>query len=88
MGRMFGSTRFMAPEEFELGARIDERTTLFSLGRAAALFLSDGTLDRAPFRASDALYQVVAQACAPAPDQRFASVADFFSAWCQALKAN
>src|SRR6202044_3158479 len=26
MGRMFGSTRFMAPEEFERGARIDERT--------------------------------------------------------------
>ena len=27
MGRMFGATRFMAPEEFELGAVIDERTT-------------------------------------------------------------
>lgn len=26
-GRMFGSTRFMAPEEFELGAEINERTT-------------------------------------------------------------
>ena len=26
MGRMFGSSRFMAPEEFEKGASIDERT--------------------------------------------------------------
>lgn len=29
MGRMFGSSRFMAPEEFRLGATIDERTTVF-----------------------------------------------------------
>ena len=27
MGRMFGSSRFMAPEEFERGAKIDQRTT-------------------------------------------------------------
>ena len=32
MGRMFGSSRFMAPEEFELGATIDERTTVFTMG--------------------------------------------------------
>jgi serine/threonine-protein kinase len=29
MGRMFGSTRFMAHEEFELGGLIDERTNVF-----------------------------------------------------------
>jgi len=28
MGRMFGSGRFTAPEEYELGAQIDERTTV------------------------------------------------------------
>ena len=33
MGRMFGSTRFMAPEEFVRGAVIDERTTVFTIGR-------------------------------------------------------
>lgn len=41
MGRMFGSTRFMAPEEFELGAVVDERTTVFNLGRAAFVFLGE-----------------------------------------------
>lgn len=35
MGRMFGSTRFMAPEEFARGAVIDQRTTVFTLGRLA-----------------------------------------------------
>jgi serine/threonine-protein kinase len=41
MGRMFGSTRFMAPEEFTLGATIDERTTVFNLGRTAFVFLGE-----------------------------------------------
>jgi serine/threonine protein kinase len=55
MGRMFGSSRFMSPEEFQLGARIDERSNVFTMGRTMAVFLSDGTLERVPFRASNAL---------------------------------
>jgi hypothetical protein len=34
MGLMFGSTRLMAPEEFVKGAMIDQRTSVFTLGRA------------------------------------------------------
>lgn len=81
MGRMFGSTRFMAPEEFELGAAIDERTTVFTLGRSAAVFLSDGTLDRGSFRTSPDLHRVVVRACEPDPAQRFSSVPEFHEAW-------
>ena len=40
--RQYGSTRFMAPEEFEKRATIDERITVFALGRAAFVFLSEG----------------------------------------------
>ena len=84
MGRMFGSSRFMAPEEFQLNARIDQRTTVFTMGRTAALFLSDGTLERAPFRGSDALYTVIHQACQEDRAQRFATMKDFYKAWRQA----
>ena len=84
MGRMFGSSRFMAPEEFQLSARIDQRTTVFTMGRTAALFLSDGTLERAPFRGSDALYTVIHQACQEDRAQRFATMKDFYKAWRQA----
>ena len=84
MGRMFGSSRFMAPEEFQLGTRIDQRTTVFTMGRTAALFLSDGTLERAPFRGSDALYTVIHQACQEDRAQRFATMKDFYKAWRQA----
>lgn len=81
MGRMFGSSRFMAPEEFERGARIDERTTVFTMGRTAAVLLSDGTLERRPFRGSDALYEVVRCACCDDREKRYDSVATFFAAW-------
>jgi serine/threonine-protein kinase len=80
-GRMFGSTRFMAPEEFELGARIDERTTVFTMGRTALIYLSDGTFTPKVFRGSHALFEVVARACNPDREQRFESLAAFDRAW-------
>ena len=81
MGRMFGSSRFMAPEEFQRGATIDQRTNVFTMGRTAALFLGDGTVAQAPFRGSDALYKVVCHACQEERTARFASIADFYMAW-------
>jgi serine/threonine-protein kinase len=81
MGRMFGSSRFMAPEEFEMGARLDERTTIFNLGRAASLFLGDGHLEPEGFRGSPVLYEVMVRACQKNRSDRQASVAEFNDAW-------
>jgi serine/threonine-protein kinase len=81
MGRMFGSTRFMAPEEFQLGAWVDQRTTVFVLGRTALIFLSDGTLSPGSFRGSLPQFDVVARACDPEPAGRFGSVDMFCRAW-------
>jgi serine/threonine protein kinase, bacterial len=81
MGRMFGSTRFMAPEEFELGAIIDEVTNVFTMGRVISVFLSDGTLEFAPFRGGRSLYEVMIRACQPERKERFASMKAFHAAW-------
>ncbi|HWD37568.1 MAG TPA: hypothetical protein VG944_01855 [Fimbriimonas sp.] len=81
MGRMFGSTRLMAPEEHELGASIDQRATVFTMGRTALVFLSDGSSDRASFRGSDDLFEVVLRACAREKEDRWQSFADFWNAW-------
>ena len=35
VGRMWGSTRFMAPEEFQKGAAINERTMVYTMGALA-----------------------------------------------------
>ena len=84
MGRMFGSSRFMAPEEFEKGAPIDERTNVFTMGRTAANLLSDGTLARSAFRGNDAHYDVVCRAFRASRNQRYESIAEFYAAWLKA----
>jgi serine/threonine protein kinase, bacterial len=81
MGRMFGSTRFMAPEEFELGALIDERTNIYVMGRTALIFLSDGTLNAEAFRGTRALFEVVARACEPERSRRYESMGEFCRMW-------
>lgn len=83
MGRMFGSTRFMAPEQFSLGAPIDSRTTAYVMARTALVLLSDTTLDRAAFRASDAHYAVVQEGTTT----RFPNFPAFHAAWLAAAAA-
>ena len=77
VGRMPGSSRFMAPEEYERGARIDEQTTVYVMGRAVLVFLPDGPPE---------LLQVAARACAPQRDARLETVAAFFHAWQEAQR--
>jgi serine/threonine-protein kinase len=78
--RLPGSRRFMAPEEFERGAVIDTRTTVFTLGRAARLLLDAGDEERA-WRGTPELLAVVERATFPAPDDRFPDVHHFAAAW-------
>ena len=75
MGRMFGSTRFMAPEEFELGRTIDERTTVFALGRTIGIFLAD----------VPAASEVVARACEADPGRRYGTVTELAVAFGRAI---
>jgi serine/threonine protein kinase, bacterial len=81
MGRMFGSSRFMAPEEFMLGAPIDQRTTVFTLGRLAWHFGTRLTERREDFCGPPALADVVQWACRLIRSKRPESVAAFADAW-------
>jgi serine/threonine-protein kinase len=77
-GRLPGSSRFMAPEEFRLHATIDSRTTVFNLGRLIELFLL----------AHNELPEVralVDGATATDPDERPATVASLHQCWSQAM---
>jgi len=76
--RLPGSTRFIAPEEFVRGAVIDERTTVFDLGRTAAVLMDTGAdappvIDRS-FRGTAAMAAVLERATSDAPEARHASV--------------
>lgn len=83
-GRLPGSSRYMAPEEFEIGARVDARTTVFNLGRLAFELLGDGRRAADSFRGSSARFAVAERATIPDPAGRFADPAGLLGAWRQA----
>lgn len=87
MGRMFGSTRFMAPEEFNKGATIDQRTSVFTLGRTVLIMLGDGTANREAFRGPAALWTIAVQACRPLPENRHRNLTEFSAEW-RAVRSN
>jgi serine/threonine-protein kinase len=74
--RQLGSSRFMAPEEWQRGAAIDERTTVYTLGRAAFVFLGEDG-----WRADARRHAVACRATAVLPADRFATVAELHRAW-------
>lgn len=80
-GRMFGSVRFMAPEETEAGAVLDHRTTVFVLGRLLSHLA--GWEQLAVRRGLSAL---VARATALDPAQRYADPRALYRAWCELLE--
>jgi serine/threonine-protein kinase len=82
MGRLWGSSRFMSPEEFELGAEIDSRTNVFNMG-AMAFCLLGGERDRAytKWDAGRKHYDIALRAVEQAKDQRYRTVAEFYEAW-------
>src|SRR5262249_59986904 len=77
MGRMFGSTRFMAPEELTLGARIDQRTSVFTLGRTVFVLLGE----EGEFRGPEAVRAVARRACGERPEDRYPTIEAFSTAW-------
>jgi serine/threonine protein kinase, bacterial len=81
MGRMFGATRFMAPEEFELGAPLGEHTTTYTLGRLVWHFCTRLTERADDFCGPPSLIPVVQRACQPSPHDRPATVAEFAGEW-------
>ena len=78
VGRLPGSTRFMAPEELELGATIDARTTVFTLGRMIEVFLLRGHPDHPAGR-------IAARATRSERDQRPQGLDAFQHLWRSAV---
>ena len=85
MGRLWGSSRFMSPEEFELGEEIDGRTNVFTMG-SLAFGLLGGELNRSlsQWEAGNDLYKVASRAVEKDRSKRFSSVSEFYHVWKEA----
>ncbi len=81
LDRQFGSSRYMAPEEWQRGATVDARTTVFTLGRAGFQLLCAPGGDEATFRGDDRQRSVLERATAEARADRFPDVVDLVTAW-------
>lgn len=85
MGRMWGSSRFMSPEEFELGAAVDEVTNIYTLGAMAFALFGGYERTREAWQLSDALFAVAAKAVSDDRGKRQRSIRQFMEEWDAAL---
>ena len=84
--RLRGTSQFMAPEEFVLGAALDESTTVYNLGALAFAFFGD-TENRSAsaWFGPKALYPIAKRATQESKCDRFPSLRSFLNAWRQAV---
>ena len=92
----FGTKRLKAPEEYEVGAVIDEQTNLFTLGALLFEFFGSFTgeeigqryvlnrfqpCDISSWQLNEESYKVVCKAVAENRHQRYTTVKEFWAAW-------
>lgn len=83
MGENFwGARRSKSPEECTLGAPIDARTNVFTMG-AIAFGLLGGEMDHsfAKWEANRSLYEVALRAVNEEREQRYKTIKEFLHAW-------
>lgn len=85
MGRMWGSARFMSPEEYEKGAVIDEITNVFTIGRMGFSIFTDSDFSLECWPLSEDAFHVLEKAASPEWRERYASIAEFKAEWLKAL---
>ena len=87
MGHMWGSSRFMSPEEFEKGATIDEITNVFTMGAITFEILGNNyNRNIEQWKTSEKLFLVAKKATNNDRSQRYQSIDDFYNAWKTALE--
>ena len=81
MGRMWGSSAFMSPEEFELGAVLDEVTNVYTLGATAFALFAAYKRDLKYWTLSDDLYKVALKATSNNRNERQQTIQEFIYEW-------
>lgn len=81
MGRMWGSAKFMSPEEFERGAVIDEITNVYTAGAFAFALFGRYERDFEKWSLSKSLYDVAAKAVSDDRGERQQSIKQFIEEW-------
>lgn len=85
MGRMWGSSRFQSPEEYQLGAPLDEVTNVYTAGAMAFALFGEYKRTRDMWTLSDAAYDVAKRAVSDERAERQQSITELIREWEAAL---
>jgi serine/threonine-protein kinase len=81
MGRLWGSSRFMSPEEFELNAVIDEVANVYVMGATAFALFSESNRSPEAWPLSPELYAVVKKAVSDERCERQQTIEQLITEW-------
>ena len=79
--RQFGSSRFMAPEEFIRGSTIDHRTNVFTIGATGYVLLNDNRREIKEWGLPRNLYTMLKKAVSHEKEDRYARIGAFYQDW-------
>ena len=85
MGRMWGSSLFQSPEEYEVGAVIDEITNVYTVGATAFALFGEYNRNRDRWQLSDKLFEVAAKAVSADRNGRQQSIRQLREEWEMAI---
>ena len=81
MGRMWGSSRFQSPEEYQLGSDIDEITNVYTLGATAFALFGEYNRTRDKLQLSDKLFEIATRAVSDDRTHRQQTIRQFKAEW-------
>lgn len=85
MGRMWGSSLFQSPEEYQLGATIDEVTNVYTLGATAFALFGDYNRTREKWQLNNKLFETATRAVSDERHNRQQSIRQLTEEWEAAL---
>lgn len=85
VGRMWGSSRFMAPEEYQKGAPVDERTMVYTMGSFAFELFSPEGGELSLWPLSPAAWKCAGKAASSQRENRYPTLRSLEEAWDRAL---
>lgn len=78
---MWGSALFQSPEEYQLGAAINEVTNVYTLGATAFALFGTYNRTREKWQLNDKLFEAAARAVSDNPSNRQQSIRQFAEEW-------
>ena len=81
--RQYGSSRFMAPEEFKKGSVIDFTTNVYTMGATGFVLLNDNNRTKNDWMQNIQIYDLLIKAVSENREQRFQSIKEMNSIWAE-----